>query len=283
MISMEHLAEKPVKIPENEFIEDSLQLLKAATEKGIVLRIMGALAIRLHSDHSEECKDIFTRLNRLGEGRSAYTDLDLAAYSKQNKMIKEFMEKDRGYEPRRMLNACFGDRRMAFSNTRKGYGIDIFFDKLEFSHDVYWGKDAGKDRLELDCPTLNLSDLVLEKIQIHQINFKDIVDLNVLFMFHDVHDTVEEEHINGKYVARILSDDWGFWYDATNNLKKAMDAAKKFLEEGRITQMDFENVQERIQKLLGYIDSEPKTKNWNKRAEKGIRRPWYREVEEIYR
>lgn len=276
------MAEK-VAIDENKFIEQALELLKVVADKGIVLRIIGALAVRLHLGGSEELKNIFIRLSRLGEGKHTYTDLDLAAYNKQNKLIEKFMDKDMGYESNKMLNALYGNRRMIFFNTKYGYSIDVFFDKLEFSHDVHWGKEPGNGRLELDYPTLNLSDLVLEKIQIHQISYKDLVDLTALFMSHDIYDIDERDSINGRYVAKILSDDWGFWYDATGNLKKTLDTSRNFQEEGKISQPAFNTVQERIQKLLKYIEDEPKTKNWRKRARKGTSKPWYREVEEVQR
>ncbi|MEM0448031.1 MAG: hypothetical protein QXT71_05730, partial [Thermoplasmata archaeon] len=118
------------------------------------------------------------------------------------------------------------------------------------------------------------------KLQIHDINRKDLVDLFVLFLAHDVSESEEENKINGKYVAEKLSDDWGFWYDATNNLKKVIEITQN---DTKIERQQFELVKERINRLLKIIDETPKTRAWEKRAKKGTSKPWYNEVEEVER
>ncbi|MCC6025031.1 MAG: hypothetical protein LM555_01895, partial [Desulfurococcaceae archaeon] len=94
---------------------------------------------------------------------------------------------------------------------------------------------------------------------------------------------VNRECIDAKYIAKILADDWGFWYDATQNLEKL----KKFLEtstsEGKLDISVKSTVEERVNKLLKIINEEPKTDKWIKRAKIGTSKPWYREVEEVVR
>jgi len=114
-------------------------------------------------------------------------------------------------------------------------------------------------------------------VQIHQINLKDIVDLVILFAGHDV----DTEF--GRRVASILLEDWGFWYDATNNLNKVKKHAKAFHDDSKLSKKQYELTVGRIDKLLKIIDETPKTKNWQKRAKIGTSKPWYREVEEVAR
>ncbi|MGC8949564.1 MAG: hypothetical protein ACP5OK_09545, partial [Thermoprotei archaeon] len=159
----------------------------------------------------------------------------------------------------------------------------VFLNKLEFSHDVLFGEKPGSGRLELDYPTITLADIILEKLQIHFINLKDLIDLIVLFMGHDVSEHANKDMIDGEYIAKVLSDDWGFWYDAITNLNKAKSLAKTFLESGKLTEEQIKIIIERIDTLRKMIDNYPKTKNWEKRAKIGTNKPWYREVEEVVR
>ncbi|MHA1590216.1 MAG: hypothetical protein ACTSVA_06405 [Candidatus Njordarchaeales archaeon] len=275
------MAHEPKEIvPDEVFINDAYRIVNEAQKKGIIIRVIGAVAIRIHSKDFEE---LHKRLGRLGEGKQNFSDIDFVGYSKQKKLIEKFFEKDIGFIPDKRINILFGHKRLIFYHPKNWYHSDIFFDALEFSHDIFFGKAPGKGRLELDSPTIPLSDLVLEKLQIHEINEKDIKDLIVLFRAHDIGETDEREVINAKYIAKILADDWGFWYDATTNLKKVKLFAKRYLEDNKIGQEDYDDVVKKIDLLLDYIDKEPKTKRWKKRAKIGTKKMWWRPVEEVIR
>ncbi len=275
------MAHEPKEIvPDEVFINDAYRIVNEAQKKGIIIRVIGAVAIRIHSKDFEE---LHKRLGRLGEGKQNFSDIDFVGYSKQKKLIEKFFEKDIGFIPDKRINILFGHKRLIFYHPKNWYHSDIFFDALEFSHDIFFGKAPGKGRLELDSPTIPLSDLVLEKLQIHEINEKDIKDLIVLFRAHDIGETDEQEVINARYIAKILADDWGFWYDATANLKKVKLFAKKYLENNKMDQEDYDDVVKKIDLLLDYIDKEPKTKRWKKRAKIGTKKIWWRPVEEVIR
>lgn len=265
-----------VTIPHEEFIREVTELVEKAQREGVVLRILGALAIHIHSSHCEECILLHKALDRLGNGKPMFTDLDLMAYSKQSKQVREFFEKKMGYKPEQYVNTIFGNRRNIFYHPLGHFHVDVFYDVLSFSHDVKF----EQGRLEKSIPTIPLEELVLEKLQIHQINRKDLVDLFVLFLAHDVSTKEEENKINGSYIVDILSDDWGFWYDATNNLKKVLEVLQN---DSKIDKNQYETVRERINRLLKMIDESPKTRAWEKRAKKGTSKPWYNEVEEVER
>jgi len=265
----------------DEFSEDvlrtGLEVVEAASSKGVVLRILGALAVYLHCRDHGNTWEALLRMGRVDE-KTLFTDLDLIGYSKQRKQILELM-RELNFEENRMINALFGHKRLIFG--RGKVKVDIFFDKLEFSHDVEFGKAPGKGRLELDYPTISITDLVLEKLQIHEINRKDIVDLIAIFLAHPVSDNSEKESVDGGYIARLLANDWGFWYDATNNLRKVLSFAEKFGEEGALTSEQVSLVKKRVETLGKMIDEAPKSKAWIKRSKKGTSKPWYREVGEL--
>jgi hypothetical protein len=274
-----------VTLPPEEFVKETIEIVKKAQEKGIIIRILGALAVYIHSSHDSEALELFNKLKRL-EGGLIFTDLDLIAYSKQRKEIMDLFEKTLGFKCDPYVKALFGGRRLIYYHPKNLYHVDIFFDKLEFSHDIYFGEKPGAGSLELDFPTISLAHIVLEKLQIHKINWKDLVDLAVLFKAHKLCGEIGEKNkecIDEEVIASILCDDWGFWYDAVNNLNKLKQILDNAVKEGKINSEIANIIQTRIDKLLNYIDSKPKTKNWIKRSKIGTSKPWYREVEELER
>jgi hypothetical protein len=271
-----------VPLPEEQFVEESINIIEKAASQNIVLRILGALGVYLHSRH-DNAINLYKRIARFGEKNPIFTDLDLMAYGKQRKHIIQLFEKTLHFKPNLIINALFGSNRLIYHHPLGYYKVDVFFDKLVFSHDVCFGEAPGKGRLELDYPTIALADLVLEKIQIHQINLKDIVDLAVLFISHDVDTFQRTEVIDGGYIAEILADDWGFWYDATRNLDSVKSFSKKFYLENKLASEEQKIIISRVDKLLKIIEGKPKMKNWLKRAKTGTSKPWYREVEEMIR
>jgi hypothetical protein len=269
-----------VGMDEDSFVKECVELVKKAEEKGIIMRIMGALAVYIHSSSNERCKELHK--TRFGEGIPMFTDLDLMAYSKQMNDIKKFFE-SLGYIPDRMINVVFAGKRMIFYHPQGKYHIDIFFNKLEFSHDVPFGDSPEKGRLKLSFPAITPTDVVLEKLQIHFINRKDIIDLIVMFLSHELSQQDDKGVINKKYIAQLLANDWGFWYDAKENLKKVKEIANYLVKNNSIKEEEEEIIAKRVEELIKAIDDEPKTKNWEKRAKKGTKEKWYKDVEEIVR
>lgn len=258
-------------------LRTALEVVEAAQSRGIILRVLGAVAAYLHCSENENAILFLKNVGRV-DGGVIFTDVDFIAYSKQRKQLISLM-RELSFDENRAINTLFGHKRLIFF--RDGVKVDIFLDKLEFSHDVVFGCEPGKGRLELDYPTISLTDLLLEKLQIHQINKKDIVDVIAILMTHDVDDVDGREVIHAGYVGRILSDDWGFWYDALENLRKIESFASKFRDEGLITADQYMRISRNIEKLRLAIENSKKTKNWIKRAKIGTSKPWYREVDDL--
>lgn len=131
--------------------------------------------------------------------------------------------------------------------------------------------------MELDFPTITPSDLLLEKMQIVQITEKDLKDTMILLREHEIKEH-ENDVINTKYIAKLLSNDWEFYYTVTTNLKKTKEFLNFF---DALTDEDKNIISEKIDKLLDYIEREPKSLKWKARAKIGTRKKWYREVETI--
>ncbi len=271
-----------VKLGESDFVNEALKIVETANSRQVCLRILGALAVYVHSLDKSECTDAFKSLGRFGEGNPTFTDLDLAAYGKQKNQTNKVFQ-DLKFKPDIMVNAFFGNRRLIFYHPHNIFHVDIFLDKLEFSHDVRFGEKPGSGRLELDYPTITLEDIVLEKLQIHQINRKDLIDLIVLFIGHEVAEQSTKDMVAGSYIASVLSEDWGFWFDATTNLDKVKSLAVEFENSRKLTHEQVKRALNGIAKLNSIVEKTPKTDKWKVRSRVGTTKPWFKEVEEVQR
>jgi len=205
------------------------------------------------------------------------TDIDFAAYSKEGEKIEKFFANGHFQSERQQASLTPGlfVGRHIYENPQTGLHVDIFEDELNMCHLVDF-----RNRLQLDSPTISLADLALEKFQIVRINEKDIRDMLMLFAEHSVGD-IETETINGKYIASIMSRDWGFYYTTTTNLGKIRKGLERYKD--LFTAEDNQNIQDRIAQLEQMIESAPKSLKWKARASIGTRVQWYNDVEEVER
>jgi hypothetical protein len=262
---------------DKEFLKEATHIVDQAEEHGLAIRILGALAIRMQTPHKIA---LHKNLDRLGEGAMSFTDIDFIGPKSQRRDIEKFFEKTLGFEVDRYALLAAKDRYI-YHHSQKPYYVDVFLDTLDFSHEIRFARKKDFHRLLLDKPTITLADLVLEKTQIHDINEKDIKDLITLFAGHEVGTTDKDpKTINEVYIAEILCDDWGFWYDATANLRKVIEFVQKYCDEQLISRDECNLVVARVEKLLKTIEETPKTKNWEKRAKKGTKKQWWKDVEE---
>lgn len=277
-------AQTYIALSDQEFLRESVAVVEQARQRNVSLRILGSLAIYAHSVHVPECITVFHRLGRVQEGKPLFTDLDLAGYAKQGRFISKLFT-DLKFKPDDMVNGFFGDRRLIYYEGTGKFHVDVFLDKLEFSHDVQFGSKPEDGRLELDFPTITLADIVLEKLQIHQIGRKDLVDLIILFMGHDLRGSqaANRELVDDTYLCELLCDDWGFWHESLQNLGKTRQLLDGFAATGHIDPDQTARVGDRLTALEQRLQASPKTRKWEKRSRAGTSKAWYREVEEVVR
>jgi hypothetical protein len=266
------------KVPDELFIEDAEKIVKEGSRRGVIIRILGALAVRVHT---AELTNLHRKLNRLGIKERQFSDLDFIAYGKQRTRIYELF-KDLNYELDRRVAAYFGNKRGIWNHPQNLYHVDVFYDRLSFSHEIYFGSDPGKGRLELDFPTITLADILLEKAQIHDIGEKDIKDIIVLILGHELGEA-EKETINLNRLSEVLKNDWGFYFDFKINMGKVLEFAEKYNQEKKLANCELNELKIKINKILERVENEPKTKNWVKRAKVGTRKQWWINVEEVER
>lgn len=223
---------------------------------------MGATAIYYQCPNSRNLTDAMDR---------PLTDLDFMTLSKYVRHIPDLFL-SLGFEGNERVNALYGLKRQIYTDPKNGRHVDVFVDKLAFCHEV----DLTR-RLEVDSTTLTLADLLLEKMQIVKIGEKDVKDTIILLREHDLGDN-DDGVVNMRYISKLLSDDWGFYYTVTMNLKKTRDYVDSLPV---IYSSEKELVKSRIDSLLASIEGEGKSFKWRMRAKAGTKVKWYSDAEEV--
>ena len=270
-------------VPTEIFLQESQKIVEKAEGEGITLRILGGLGIAIHC---QEYRDFAQKLGRVGtnviEGQE-YSDIDLVSYRSHRDRLKDFFDK-LGYAKRRATLSTAASERQIYFHPKGWFYVDVFFDKLLVAnHPVDF-----RGRLELDYPTITVTDMLLEKIQMWEaFSVKDLKDCLLLLKAHGVSQKPEKESVDASYIAKLLAQDWGFWYTATTNLKKIkaflakMDelAPQANMDPKQISLQDREEIAQKVDKILEAVDKEPKSFGWKMRAKIGTKKKWYNPVE----
>jgi hypothetical protein len=270
-------------VPTRVFLQEAERIVAEAERKGMILRIMGGLGIAIHC---KEFRDFAVKLGRVGTGvlrGQEYSDIDFMSYRKHRERIKDFF-REMGYAKRRATLSSAASERQIYYHPKGWFYVDVFYDKLLVANHPL----DFRGRLELDKPTISVTDLLLEKIQMWEaFSVKDLKDCLVLLRAHRVEEKGGKESIDMSYIAKLLGNDWGFWYTATTNLKKIRKFVAEidsFGPEVGINPQDFkeedrEEITGKIESLLKRIDEQPKSFKWKLRAKAGTKKRWYNPVE----
>ena len=250
-----------------DFYAERTRIVNALAQdenKHVIMRLIGALAFRTHCPKYGYIQD------KLGR---KFTDFDFVSYPRFVRDARRVLT-ELGYEEDKQVTQLFGDRRMLFHDPAFGRHVDVFLNVLDFCHPINF---VG--RLEKEELTVPLAELLLEKMQIVQINEKDLIDSIMLLREHPIGDT-DRETINALIIARILGSDWGFWRTFTGNFKLLDEKLGQYQD---LSAEDRQVAHDRIKELQDRIDAEPKTLRWKARAQIGEKVKWYKDVEELER
>jgi hypothetical protein len=251
-----------------------MEIVTRAREVGVEARVIGGLAILIHS---MDYVDLFKKLRRLDDEERQITDIDLVTYKPHVNRLDSVLT-ELGYSPDFRITMYYGDARRIYYSKDGTHQVDIFIDRLKYNHIIDFGK-PGKGRLELDFPTIPLSDLLLEKLQIHKIAEKDIKDVILLLRVHKISSEYEGDIIDLKRLQEVLSDDWEFWYESKLNLEKVLILVEKYRNEHILDDADSRDAENKVMSLLQFLEEMPKAKNWLKRAKIGEKKKWWNEIE----
>jgi hypothetical protein len=240
-------------------VDEGRRVLARAEEGGVTLRLLGGVAVVLRA--SNGLPEAFAR---------AYQDLDFATLRSAARACAGLLQ-ELGYEPSVQFNALHGNERLLFFDEQHGRKADVFVGRFRMSHQI-----PLEGRLALEPLTVPLAELLLTKLQIAELNEKDVRDTLALLHGHPVAEE-DGEAVNGARVAEVLSEDWGLWRTFSGNLA----VCRKHLARYDLAGEEKQLIAERIDALFERIEAEPKSRAWRLRARIGERKRWYETPEEV--
>ena len=243
--------------PHSDLVEEAQRLTELARKNDVPLRLLGGVAVRLRAS------DVAPQLER------DYSDLDWATKRGSSHAVQKLF-KEAGYTAEIRFNALYGRERLKFMDETNHRHADVFVGKFRMSHEISLG-----DRLDADELTVPLAELLLTKLQIAELNEKDVTDAYVLLDSHAVGS--DDTTVNGKLIAEVCSCDWGLWRTLTQNLEVCVSRLEGYgLDDHRK-----ERIARRLSDLVELIHAEPKSRKWKLRAKIGDRKRWYELPEEV--
>jgi hypothetical protein len=247
----------------HNIVDEANRLMTQAEGENLHLRLIGGLAVRMHSPDIE-------RFNF----RREYPDIDFVVYRKEQRRLTPFFIQ-MGYLPDKAFNALNGGHRQIFHNHKNDRHIDVFIGDFEMCH-----KLPMRNRLGLHPMTVPLAELFLSKTQIVQLNRKDALDLIGLLLDNEL-GAGDDGKINLDRLASLCARDWGLYKTTTLNL----DRLEGILASDHLG-MDDDQVHLvllRIQQIRQALQRARKPLMWKARDRLGTRLRWYMEVEEVNR
>jgi hypothetical protein len=226
-----------------------------ARDGELQLRLLGGVAVWV------QCPS--ARVARLAR---SYGDADFLGHAEDRKRITAFME-EQGYQADRMFNALHGATRLNFHDPARGRPVDVLLDRFVMAHELDLRESASSDGL-----TISLADLLLTKLQIVNINEKDVRDLLALLSDHGF----DAGEIQLQRILAVSHNDWGLEHTLHRSLATLIGAIAGFA----LDPVQADRVLSRANELDDALNEAPKGAKWKLRARVGERLRWYEEPEE---
>jgi hypothetical protein len=236
------------RFPHADPREETLAVLDAGHDRGVVLRAVGGLAVRLACPSASR-----PPLERPTK------DIDLVGLGSQRAEIEQLLG-ELGYAADESFNLLSANGQLYFRDLANGRQVDVFLDRMSMCHTLQLA-----DRLQLAELTVTPTDLLLSKLQVYETNERDLKDAAALLL---------DCSIDDDYIASLLSRDWGWWRTVTEVLDRL---------EAYVDALDLQTrstLQARIDALRSKIHAEPKSRRWKLRARVGERMAWYQVPED---
>ena len=226
---------------------------------GLPARLLGGVAFWLR------CPSV-----RSGTFARDYADLDFAVSKRPASGSGPSWRG--GYLPDKFFNGLHGATRLYYGAPDGQWSVDIVIDELTMSHRL-----DLRGQLDGPGPTLSPADLLLTKLQVWEINRKDLGDTACLLADHGLAaGPAGADEISLARVTAVLGADWGFCHTAERNLGKVAElaAAEPLPAAGH-------DVAAQVRVIQAAIEAAPKSRSWRLRSRIGERVKWYETPEEV--
>ena len=240
--------------------EEGFRIVDLANDSGLLVKLIGGVGVAAH-DHRPLPK-VFER---------EFADIDLVIGKKSGPRLSEFLTA-LGYEANQRFNSLHGAKRMLFYDADRARQVDVFVNEFHMCHSL-----SLENYLNLHPRSLTPEHLLLTKLQIVEINRKDLLDvLRIIYMHPNLTSNQDCLGISLDRINLILATDWGWYTTVTDNFKKAMELSSSNLE-SNVSQ----EILDTTSKLLESIESAPKSSKWRARSLIGRRKEWFEMPEEV--
>ena len=256
-------------------------IIDAGNERGVILRLTGGLAVRHYAIDLEFAEREYSDIDLIGLKRQVvavgevlrdlgYVENHHVAMATTNGQLQFFVR-----DPASPGGATTGGPHdlPVFAEAPPSDHIDVFLDAMRMDHQVDF-----RDRLEINTYAIDPADLFLSKLQIVNLNEKDVHDVITLvkdvYVDFQPHPGVLDLH----HVAGVCAADWGLYIDVMNNI----DTVVEHVADYDLGPRDAARVRRTLELAQDMMTEQAKTLRWRLRARIGKRVRWYAEVEEQF-
>jgi hypothetical protein len=236
-------------------------LLEKSTKAHIPVRLVGSAAVLYR------CQNI-VRLQFFAH--RAWKDVDLVCPPDSYRKAHDFLS-NLGFQSDYRLEAVTDGRRAVFYSPSFKMLVDLFAGELRFSHTL-----RLKGRILNDPYTVSLADLLLSKLQRIGARESDMEDMLLLLGLFDIGNK-DGNSMNLNRIVSVLSQDWGFYQTACENLTLVEDFSRN-VKDNEIERLKGKAMENRS-RILAEINGSPKSVRWKLRSILGKRIKWYSEVD----
>ncbi|TAN32181.1 hypothetical protein EPN29_08320 [bacterium] len=236
-------------------VAEGRRLVGSAGDREVAMRLLGGVAVAVACQGRVACDEL----------ARTYHDIDLAIPRRHSARAVRVLVSE-GYRADERFNAQHGDARLLFIDPIRERQVDIFVSEFQMCH-----------RLDLEpglaAPgfTLPVSDLLLLKLQIVELNRKDVLDSLTLLLHFEMGGADTPLTLNATRIASLCASDWGWHTTVTDNLVQVEKLAPEILSNPH----DVRTVHQRLSLLGSKIQDTRKSLGWRIRNRIGRRLQWY--------
>jgi hypothetical protein len=247
--------------PERDAFDQAVSVAKRANERGVALKLLGGQAVRLLCP-------LYPHRARTDQ------DMDFASVSTAKRGVMEFFA-ELGFQGDQRFNTLYGDKQMYFTTPGGKTTVDVIMDRLNMCHVLDF-----RDRIDRMPYTLDPTDLLLSKLQIFELNRKDVHDMLHLLSAFEVQDGDAPGTIALDRIGEIVGEDWGWWRTVTGNLDKLVELGAGEHQD-LVPDARTHDPLDQAKRIREFCDSCSKTVKWRLRSKVGDRVQWYQLPEEV--
>jgi len=246
-------------LPVDELVSEADRLIELAEQRAFHLRLLGGLAVY------ESCPSA-----QLPELCRNYPDIDFVTDRTSGPATRTLLS-ECGYSGDQRFNALHGETRLLFYHESGGWQIDVFLGAFSMCHNIDLSRSLFPGRRVIPP-----ADLLLTKLQIVEMNLKDMKDVLAILLDHSVGSASDPEAIDLAHLTEATSKDWGLYTTVMKSLTRVRTDVAHLLADEKLR-----SAQQRVDQIEAGMVASPKSLRWKLRSRVGTRVLWYELPDEV--